>query len=352
MVLVAVVAAGLIWRTPEAAIIATVVAAAVMLAPAGRLIFRAACSSGPVRPKLRAMGSQIRFGVPLGLSYMVGTVTACLDKAIVSDMCTLQQAAIYFNGAVELPLIGIVSGAVGAVLLPEVTRACAEGRQAEALQLWKRAAQKCAVVLIPVMFGCLALAPDVMTVLFSPKYRASYVPFCFYLSLIPMRVVVWSTLFIAVGRTRLLLVQAVVGLVVNATLSIVLVHVMGYLGAVVGTVATFYLWNVPFCLGAVSRSWKVRAVDVLPLKALAKIAAVSAISCAAMAPAWLLGGTDGWSSLGRLAIGGALYVPVVAFGLMKFAGVSGKSIRAMVRESFSRLARPARDDSPDRRSIE
>ena len=77
----------------------------------------------------------------------------------------------------EVPLIGIVTGSVTAVLLPDITRLFQEGRKAEALAIWQRSAMKTSLILIPAMWLLFFLAPEVMTVLFSSKYAESALPF-------------------------------------------------------------------------------------------------------------------------------------------------------------------------------
>jgi O-antigen/teichoic acid export membrane protein len=112
--------ASFIWRTPAAAIGAAVCAAAVVLAPAIVLMMRATAGSGDAY-SLAGMKSQMKFSVPLGLAGMVGGIAYSVDKVIVSSLCSPQDFAIYANGAVEIPLIAVVTGSITAVLLPELS---------------------------------------------------------------------------------------------------------------------------------------------------------------------------------------------------------------------------------------
>ena len=82
----------LFWATPAAAIIGTVVGAAITTAAALYLMFRA-CPSGPWRPQWSSMKAQLAFGVPLGLATLVGTVSfdpgsgACFRKVSAGCVC-------------------------------------------------------------------------------------------------------------------------------------------------------------------------------------------------------------------------------------------------------------------------
>ena len=104
---------------------------------------------------------------------MVGLMSRSVDKVVVSSMCTPEQFAVYVNGAIDIPLIGILTGSVNAVLLPEIVELYKRGQAREALLLWQRAAVKCSLILLPAMCFLFAMAPEVMRVLFSDAYAAS-----------------------------------------------------------------------------------------------------------------------------------------------------------------------------------
>ena len=103
-ILAIVLAATLIWRTPVAAIVGTVVGAGIVLLPALKLMF-ASCKVGSLLPSTEGMWSQLKYAVPLGLAGFIGTISMSLDKIIVSSMCSPEQFAVYVNGAIEIPLI-------------------------------------------------------------------------------------------------------------------------------------------------------------------------------------------------------------------------------------------------------
>ena len=91
----------------------------------------------------------MRFSVPLGLASMVGLMSRSVDKVIVSSMCSPEEFAVYVNGAVDIPLIGILTGSINVVLLPEIVQLYSEGKAEAALSLWRRAAVKCSRILLP-----------------------------------------------------------------------------------------------------------------------------------------------------------------------------------------------------------
>ena len=111
------------------------------------------------RPILKA---QVRYAVPVGIATILGCAALYADKIIVSRTFGPEIYAGYANGAMELPLVGIVSGSIATVLFPEMVVLAKEGRTAELLALWHRAIQRCAVVLLPFLGLLIFLAPEVM----------------------------------------------------------------------------------------------------------------------------------------------------------------------------------------------
>lgn len=267
----------LVWRTPKASIVATVLAELIVFVPAMILMYRATVGAA-WNFNIGNLWQQVKYSVPLGFASGLGKVDMSLDKLIVSSMCAPDIFAVYVNGSMEIPLIGVLTGSITSVLLPDIVRFYKEDNKTAALELWKRASVKCAMVLLPVMCFLMVMASEIMTILFSAKYAESVRPFRVYLLLLPIRVVTWGTMLMAAGKTRLVLYNMIGGLVLNLGLSVILVHQIGYIGAVLGTVMAIYIWNVPFNIIAISKLYSVSFWKILPFVELFKIMLVGILA--------------------------------------------------------------------------
>jgi O-antigen/teichoic acid export membrane protein len=118
-------------------------------------------------PNLASMKEMLKFSVPLGLATMLGTITLQLDKVVVSVMTSPEEFAVYANGAVEIPLIGIVTGSVTAVILADMRKHAVKGEYLEAVKLFRLTAEKTSYILFPVMFFLLVSADSFIQTLFS-----------------------------------------------------------------------------------------------------------------------------------------------------------------------------------------
>lgn len=316
LMLAAVVAACLIWRTPTAALIGTVAGAGIVLFPAMKLML-GSCKDGKRKPTAWGMRSQLNYSVPLGLATMIATISLGLDKVLVSSLCNPEAFAVYVNGAIEIPLIGVLTGSVTAVLIPDFTRLYRVGEYEQILALWHRAIVKCATFIYPVGIFLFVMAPEIMRLLFSARYSESALPFRIYLLLLPARITSFGAIFMASGNNRLILYRVLVGLILNFALTVGLIYWVGAFGAAIGTVVVMYFWSIPQCLFYICRILAVGYRAVFPWRMLLRLGLISGcasavftarfwISCADLTATIVFGALFGLAILGLYALYGIL----------------------------------------------
>jgi O-antigen/teichoic acid export membrane protein len=303
------IAAIQLTRSFEAPVLARIVVSAVALPVGLWLMFRA--HPGPLRaPRWASMDETLRYAAPLGLATMLGTLTMQLHAVVVAAMCSPEQFAIYINGAVEIPIIGIVAGSITTVIFADMSAACARGDKPEALRLFQVASHRSACILMPTMFFFAVSAEAFIVFMFSSNYRDSTTPFLIYLTVLPARIVVWGAAMMALGMSRAILLRSTADLAVNAVFCYLFVTAFGYVGAAIGLAATLYIWTVPFNMAKIAQGFGVHWTELLPWR---RLAGVSAIALAALpiAVVTLLLSAH-WPTAARLAM--ALTCYGVAYG--------------------------------------
>ena len=329
----------LIWRTPGSAIYGTVTAAFLVFLPAIFLMYKST-AQGSWLPSLENIRSQIKYSVPLGISIMIGIIAINLDKVIVSSMCPPTQFAVYVNGAFEVPLISIITGSVMAILLPEFTSLHQDSKYEKIIYLWHGAMKRCAVIIFPIMIFLLATTPEVMRIIFSDKYVESSVPFRIYLLLLPIRITQFGAILMAAGRSKLILIRSLVGVLINLVLSVTLVKFIGYLGAAIGTVISIYFWSIPFNLKCIKDILGEKLERFFPYADLCKILFCSFI---AIIPVLFLDRFAGLADIILLPVEMLIYGVLVlvllqAYGYIDIAQLFKRDIGKMFgggKESFS-----------------
>ncbi len=233
-------AAGL-YGTPEATISGYATWALCAMLISVVLMLAATRGGSDARPSWAGMKTQLSYGIPLGLASMFGALSTQIDKFMVSVMCSQEDFAIYVTGALELPLIGVVTGAMNAVVLPELAKFFKAGQLDKIVALWQRAMNKAILILAPAMFTVLLLGPEIMSTLFSSTYEAASEPFRIYALSLPARAAVFGSVLMATDRTRWVTVAAILGLTLNASLNVLFVMWFGASGAAWASVLTTYL---------------------------------------------------------------------------------------------------------------
>jgi O-antigen/teichoic acid export membrane protein len=270
--------------------------------------FAAKLASGEAAPPPQGFyRTQLAFLAPVILTSALDTVSSNLDRVLVARLFDASSMAVYVNGAVELPFIGILIGSLTAVLLPSLAEHLAGGRTAAAHELWKRAVSKSALIL----FGCfwlfLWVAEEIIVLLFSARYRESAVFFRIYLVLLPLRAIAFMPILYALGRAKTVFAGAVLDLVLNLLLSLMLVRAtpLGMAGVAWGTVAATIV-QCTFYLGAIRASLGVPWSTLLPWGELVRMFGFAAVWMLPLAGMRLLA-TPSWMRLAVAALLGATY---------------------------------------------
>ncbi len=326
LVLAAVLVPVCLVRTLSAAVAGLTIGSVGMGLIALGLMFRA-CGEGEARPTAAGMRGQLSYGIPVGLALLVDRVGRDLDKVLVSALCGPAVFAVYVNGAMEIHFIAVITGSVISVLVVDYVALHAQGRKDEIVRLVHAATVKCGLVLIPLMFLLLLTAKDVMRILYGPAYEDSAGVFRIYLLLLPARTLTFEALLRATGHSRLILIQAVLALAVNAAVSWLAILLFGPLGAAAVTVGVVYLVQVPYNLLVLPRILQIGAARLLPWSDMTKLMLCCAAGAVITAGLGLILPKE-LPSLVRVGYAAAVF-GVVTAGLLSFSGLL--NLRKMLR---------------------
>lgn len=253
----------LIGPDPLYAIQATVVVSALVFVP-GVLLMQLAAESGTRKPSLGGAWEQLIYAFPLGISSILGMLTVRMDKILVGVFVPPEEFATYVNGAMEVPLIGIITGSVAVIILPDLVRLYGAGDIKECQSLWVRGGVKAALIMWPVAVFLFIAAPELMALIYSVTYLDSAEPFRIYVCALPFRVVMYGAVLQAAGMSRVILTRTALTLLLNLVLSALLIKAMGANGAAWGTLLSSVCFAVPYNLAIISKIFRVKFRHVFP----------------------------------------------------------------------------------------
>lgn len=238
-----------------------------------------------ITPWRKLLSSQAAVALPVALTAAIDACSAYADRAVVARLFSPVELALYRYGAQEVPFVALLAGAFTPVLLPQISAFLHEERRTEALMVWHWAATRTAALLFGIFWALLWIAPDFLTLLYSPRYREAELYFRIYLLLLPVRVVAFMPMLYALKRGGAAAGVAAGEAVLSVALALALTRQIGLAGAAWSVVIATALQAAVYL--AVIRSglqcpWK----EVLPWRTLLRDLW---ISCAFFAPLALFG---------------------------------------------------------------
>ena len=270
----------------------------------------------------RLLRSQLVYSLPLGLVSIMGTLSVQLNRFVVSSSFSAELFAIFTNGAFEIPFIGMITSSLMTVLIPEFVSRLKNQESTQSIwQLWNNSTLKTAILLFPITIGFLIFAPDLMAILFSSKYIDSTSIFRIYLLVTFVRVTQYSSLLQAMGKTNLMLITSIIGLVANLIFSVVSVPLMGLNGPAWANVATVYLWAVIYLI-IIHKLLKIPFSIIMPWKQLFKLLLVSILAGGVVLPIYLFE----LNSIFRLCLGSSVFLLIYLLLLLAFKIISTNSL--------------------------
>ncbi|AVQ44379.1 flippase [Clostridium botulinum] len=215
---------------------------------------------------------QFLYSIPIGFSTIIGMLSITLDKNMISYFFTPEQYAIFSNGAFEIPLIGIITGSVTSVVIPEFSKLYNGHKENnyKILDVWNKSIIACSAILIPVGFGLFLYSKGFIMFLFSEKYLESTIIFRIYLLILPLRSINFGSLLMTSGYQNKILYNTTIGLIMNFILNIIFIKIYGVTGAAIATVISTYILA---CLQShqIKKVFKVSYKDIFPWKKISYI---------------------------------------------------------------------------------
>lgn len=282
------------------------------LAVAGCVDMARLCPAGAWRLNVGLVAEQWRYSWPLWATAISGILNYQFDKLLISGYFDPATYAVYSVGAIELPVVMLITTSVSTAVMPNLVSLAKEGKRVETLHVWQEAARKCSLVIFPCFVFFLVVSNDFIRLLYSDAYAKAAWPFAIYLFVLPVRVTIYSAMLRALGRTRVIAVAAVSGLVVNICLSTLLVFIgkgslLSFVGPSIGTVVTV-CWMGGYQLLRIRSEIDVPLASVMRWKQLGGTLLI-AVVCGLVV---LMIPTAGMSLVGRLVMRTAAFLALLA----------------------------------------
>src|SRR5690606_2455208 len=123
---------------------------------------------------------QLVKAVPLGMTTVMGVVILYTDSFMVSNMLGVKEYAIFRNGAMEVPFLSSIYGAISTIVLPELAKLWQEKKVDEVVALKGKIILNSAIVIYPFLALFLFYAQSFIVWYFGEAYVGSAMIFAIY----------------------------------------------------------------------------------------------------------------------------------------------------------------------------
>lgn len=226
-----------------------------------------------------SISKQLKYSLPIGFSGTIGEVARQIDKIIISMLFNPYQFAVYSRGALQIPLLNVISHSLHNILMPNFVAAYQNNDIPELLRVWHSAMRMMALIVYPTFAFFVVTADIFIPTLFSDKYAEASIIFQIYIFTLLRRITSGDSIIRAVGRTGVLLKITIFSVFLNIGLTYALVKQFGTVGAPVGTVVTTYL-VFAYYLRVVGKLLDVPIRKIVPWRSLLQLLTISGIAIA------------------------------------------------------------------------
>ena len=222
----------------------------------------------------------LRFSMPVFSSSLYGFVIGSASQFFVSRYLGVENFAMFANGYRELPIAGIVIGAVAGILLPEFSRMTKGGSDSKQyLVLWKNVVLKSAAVIYPFSLYCCIFAPEIMGVLYGTVYREAADLFRIVTIINLVRIVPYGPIMFALGKGKIFAKAHLVTALLLLGLDFLCVTFFPSLSAIAIIATTTTVFCLVVLMVSTARLLNTGLSRLMPWKSMFKILSVSTFSC-------------------------------------------------------------------------
>jgi O-antigen/teichoic acid export membrane protein len=266
---------------------------------------------------IAALKKQLVYALPFAAGNALFLLRTQADQWVVISMLSPAMYATFSIASVALPVATLIRQPVYNAMMPLLNDAHARGNSAEAARLIANSNGVMALLLLPVVGAMFALAPELVEIVYTSRYRQAAPIMQVYLIGLMMNVFAVGHVLPALDKGRFAAFNSACCLVASVMFSVIGVIHWGLIGAAFGSVLTLAISEL-WSLRVVARTLGRRMHQMLDWSALWPTVLATCIAISGVAG--LSGGMQGSAVLTLLFKGvayTALFVPcfILAGGL-------------------------------------
>jgi O-antigen/teichoic acid export membrane protein len=182
----------------------------------------------------------LALGGPIMVSVLLSGSALYINGFIISARFDPATFAIFRYGARELPIVALLAYALSNAMVPIIARDGTEN----GLRILKERSGRMASWMFPLTVAVVLVAYFLFPLVYGKNFTDSAGVFNLYLLLITSRLLFPQTILLAAQKTNIQMLAALLELILNISLSLILVQVWGIRGVALATVIAYYFERI------------------------------------------------------------------------------------------------------------
>jgi len=205
----------------------------------------------------------MRHWVYLGLNEILGVISKWIDKVFLLYLLTASDFAVFFNGAFEIPLFGLLISVAASLMLIEFSGNLQA--QNKILDIFKETFNMLSGIVFPLFFFLFFFREEIFSFAFKNKYAASVPIFTISILILPLRINNYSVILQCFSQGKKIMAGSLIDIIIALELMIILYPIMGSRGIVLSIVISTYC-QVIYYLWHSAKILHVKIYKLLPIK--------------------------------------------------------------------------------------
>lgn len=143
------------------------------------------------------------YSLPLVAASVAGVAIKAADQFYISRFFGAEVFAEFSNGFMEIPFVGMITGAASVVLLPYFSKLSFQNSGFNDLvKTWRSVLNKSASMIYPMVIFFMFYSGEIVTFLYSEKYDNSKIYFQIAMFLNYFNIIIFAPILFAMGKTK------------------------------------------------------------------------------------------------------------------------------------------------------
>ena len=270
---------------------------------------RSSHAFGRLRVDAGLASAQLRYGIGFGLGASLFALRGQADAWVAAALFDPVGVATISIALAIVPIISVIRQAFTSATVSEVARLFAAGDPQAALHVNRRANLATALVVFPLIGAFVAVAPDAISLVYTPAYLNAAWPARFYAIAYAVCVLEMSTVVQALGDGRFVMRSGAALLLGGSAAAYLGASLAGLPGIALGSLAAMWLgsaWNIAHVAARCNTAW----ASIQAWREMAWLFGLAAT--AAAVTCFCLAHIGGGNALVRVACGSACFAVLYA----------------------------------------